>query len=326
MLPQVSGNFSLDFELQTVTGDAGARRYFRLLDRKKLPTDSTKAPALLAMESPVDESFPAFIRINKLLKAHGLRAPKIFQQDPSNGFMLLEDFGDKLLKDEIDSTNGSTVFKKDIAPLLHGMAQCDTSGLGSYDGKMFDDESQLFEDWFCNRHLQQPMDDAEQQSWKALKTLLIDNALQSPRTFVHRDFHCSNVMRCQDGKIGIIDFQDAVLGPASYDLISWIWDRYISWPRQDIEAWMLLAQKSLAPNIPQKDWIKHCDWMGLQRNLKIVGIFCRLNYRDNKPHYLEMLAQFCQYIIDVLALYPELDAVNDPAKNRIASFLATTNP
>ena len=147
-------------------------------------------------------------------------------------------------------------------------------------------------------------DEAEQ--WQQLTQTLIENALAQPQVFVHRDFHSCNLHQLPNGDIGVIDFQDAVCGPLTYDLASWLWDRYITWPRSQLESWMLQARQTLAPQVDEATWIRWCDLMGLQRNLKIVGIFARLHYRDNKSGYLEMTPRFAHYISAVLPLYPEL--------------------
>ncbi len=309
-----------------LAGDAGARRYFRLdLGSANSRCKGINDRTLMAMQSPVDASFRAFIDINQLLRRQGLRIPTIHAYDDSHGFMLLEDFGDQLLKSEIEFHNGSDIFSRDILPAIGLMAQGDARELQRYDEEKLDEELQLFEDWFCEKHLGQSMDPHEKEAWTALKRILITSAVEQPQAFVHRDFHCCNVMRCSDGQLGIIDFQDAVCGPISYDLASWVWDRYISWSRETVESWMLLAREELAPNIPEKDWIKICDWMGLQRNIKIVGIFCRLHYRDQKSSYLDLLPQFCGYVIDVMKLYPELERISSPVTQRIKRYLAQTS-
>ena len=323
LLNHAGDRFEAGFKLGVMSGDAGARRYFRVLP-VETPAHSRQEPTcdgLLVMQSPADQSFLSFLQINKLLHQQKLRAPRVFAQDATKGFMLLEDFGDSLLKNELDTDSGSTIFKNDILPILTSMTDCSTSALPNYNQDKLNQEMQLFEDWFCNKHISRPLDREEQQCWVDLKHQLSSSAMQQPRGFVHRDFHCCNVMRCKDSTIGIIDFQDAVAGPISYDLASWIWDRYISWPRTEIENWMLLARESLSPRTEPKDWIRSCDLMGLQRNLKIVGIFCRLHYRDGKSGYLDLLPRFCQYIIDVLDLYPELDALASPSRQRLTAFL-----
>jgi hypothetical protein len=136
---------------------------------------------------------------------------------------------------------------------------------------------------------------------------LIASATAQPQVFVHKDFHSCNLLRTPPGP-GLIDFQDALRGPLSYDLVSLLWDRYIAWPRERLEGWMEQARQRLGPGIEPAEWVRCCDWMGLQRNLKIVGIFARLHYRDGKRGYLEMVPRFFRYLLEVLPRYPEFRA------------------
>ena len=145
--------------------------------------------------------------------------------------------------------------------------------------------------------------------WKLFCNNIIDSALAQPQCFVHRDFHSCNLLKTDANGIGIIDFQDGVIGPVSYDFISLIWDRYLSWPRSDIENWMEEIRLNLELQITPDNWRRYCDLMGLQRNLKIVGIFARLYYRDGKSGYIEMIPRFYDYITSTLRLYPEFKEV-----------------
>ena len=153
------------------------------------------------------------------------------------------------------------------------------------------------------------MHPSDRDDWENLCRLLLESALRQKRTFVHRDFHSCNLLHTPSGP-GIIDFQDAVRGPVSYDFVSLVWDRYISWPRRRIESWMRELRPALAPSLSDSQWIRDCDWMGLQRNLKIVGIFARLSYRDGKKDYLELIPRFYGYLLDVAPRYPELEALS----------------
>ncbi len=167
-------------------------------------------------------------------------------------------------------------------------------------------EGALFTDWYLAQHCDLVLTCEEQIFWKQLSQLLTEVATAPPQCFVHRDFHSCNLHQLDDGEVGIIDFQDAVAGPASYDLASWLWDRYIEWPRSDIEKWVEQARPCLAPQMAPDQWLRNCDFVGLQRNLKVVGIFARLHYRDGKAGYLDMLPQFAGYILDVVPRYQEL--------------------
>ncbi|NNC55513.1 MAG: phosphotransferase, partial [Pseudomonadales bacterium] len=219
-----------------------------------------------------------------------------------NGFMLLEDFGDNMLRAELAPDRGQQLFDT-VLPALSQMVNCDTAGLPLFDAAAMQKELDLFVDWYLVKHCSIEPTGAQLENWQRLCEQLIDAALAQPQYFVHRDFHSCNLHRIDSGAPGIIDFQDAVLGPASYDLASWLWDRYISWPRESLEQWMEQARPLLAPLLEAAHWQKWCDWMGFQRNLKIIGIFARLHYRDGKSGYLELMPRFASYVCDVIQRY-----------------------
>ena len=147
------------------------------------------------------------------------------------------------------------------------------------------------------------------REWEALCTELQRSAASQPQVFVHRDFHSCNLLHADGAQPGIIDFQDAVRGPVTYDLVSLLWDRYISWPRARLEGWMESCRTTLAPETGSATWFRWCDLMGLQRNLKIIGIFSRLHYRDGKAGYLRMVPRFYRYVLDVLPSHPEFAGI-----------------
>ena len=293
----------------SVSGDASFRRYFRT---------HFKGCSYIVMDAPPQkESIEPFVDIAQRLLNAGLRAPVIVAQELEQGFLLLEDLGDVMLKSLLHEASGQPLFDA-VLPVLAIMASsCDASGLPGYSPAKLQEESALFPDWYLQRHLSVTMTNDEAKCWQQLTQLLVDNALAQPQVFVHRDFHSCNLHQLPNGDIGIIDFQDAVSGPLTYDLASWLWDRYMTWSRADLELWMLQAREKLAPHIDEQCWIRWCDLMGLQRNLKIVGIFARLHYRDNKDGYLEMIPRFSAYITAVLPHYPELA----PCRNMLEKWL-----
>jgi aminoglycoside/choline kinase family phosphotransferase len=283
-------------ELRPVSGDASFRRYFRI---------DTAGRSIIVMDAPPhkEDSAP-FVDIASRLRQAGLKAPEIVSFDLDLGFGLLEDFGDTLYRELINEQTVDSVFNELISVLAHLAHRVDPYGLPAYDENQLRDELDLFTDWYLGRHKQFQLEGDELDTWSGLCTRLLNSAASQPQVFVHRDFHSCNLLLTADGP-GIIDFQDGVRGPISYDLVSLLWDRYLSWPRDRMEGWMEQARRQLMPGCPASDWILYCDWMGLQRNLKIAGIFARLNYRDHKQGYLEMIPRFYQYLLDVLALYPE---------------------
>lgn len=284
---------------QPVSGDASFRRYFRT---------EFNGHACIVMDAPPEkEAVAPFIDIAGRLIAAGVHAPVILAQQLEDGFLLLEDLGDVMLKSMLQPANGQQLFDR-VLPVLARMASaCDTAHLPLYSQGKLEQELDLFSDWFLQRHLNITMNSSEREQWQALKTLLTDSALAQPQVFVHRDFHSCNLHALPDGGTGVIDFQDAVCGPLTYDLASWLWDRYITWPRAELLQWMEQARLQLAPQIDTLAWQQYCDFMGLQRNLKIIGIFARLHYRDGKAGYVDLLPRFSTYVTDVMARHAMLE-------------------
>jgi aminoglycoside/choline kinase family phosphotransferase len=297
-----------EVRLEPVSGDASFRRYFRLL-----------APAgpVILMDAPPDrEDSRPFVDVAARLRAAGLSAPRILAFDLDLGFGLLEDFGDVLYRDVLDRDSARRLMPG-LFDVLEALAmRVSSDGLPAYDEPVLQAELDLFPDWYLERHRRRPLAGAERGTWAGLCDALIGSAIGQPQVFVHKDFHSCNLLQTADGP-GLIDFQDALRGPVSYDLVSLLWDRYIAWPREKLEEWMLGMRERLAPGIEPAEWIRWCDWMSLQRNLKIVGIFARLRYRDSKEGYLEMIPRFYRYLLDVLPRYPEfrafLNLLEDPA-------------
>ncbi|HLF30005.1 MAG TPA: phosphotransferase [Xanthomonadales bacterium] len=283
--------------LNPVSGDASFRRYFRLL---------TQNGSLILMDAPPQqENMASFVDIDARLLQSGLRAPRILHCDLQQGFGLLEDFGDRLYR-EVLNTDTAGAFFPGLLELLARMASnTDCSGLPRYDDARLQAELDLFTEWYLARHRQKTLGVPEVACWQSLCHELKRSAAAQPQVFVHRDFHSCNLLYQEGQAAGIIDFQDAVQGPVSYDFVSLLWDRYISWPRSQLEQWMETFRLMLELEMEPAAWVRYCDLMGLQRNLKIVGIFSRLHCRDGKAGYLEMIPRFYRYLLDVLPRYPE---------------------
>lgn len=286
-------------EVRPLAGDASFRRYFRVADGPR---------TLILMDAPPDrEDSAPFLDIGQRLQRAGLRPPGVLHFDLERGFGLLEDFGDTLYRDVLDERS-IDVHMPDLLDLLEGLAcRVTPDGLPDYDERRLQDELDLFTDWYLARHRLHAMTDEARNAWQALCADLVASARAQPQVFVHRDFHSCNLMHTPGGP-GLIDFQDGVRGPLSYDLASLLWDRYIAWPRERLEDWMEQARGRIAPGIEPAEWVRQVDWMGLQRNLKIVGIFARLRYRDGKDGYVEMIPRFYGYLLDVLPRYPRFAA------------------
>lgn len=282
--------------LTPVSGDASFRRYFRFV---------AKGRSIILMDAPPEkENSAPFVDIASRLRSASLNAPTVLEFDLELGFGLLEDFGDTLYRELLNEQSVDELFPE-LFGLLGGMAcRVDSTGLPLYNQAALSTELDLFKSWYLEHHRQRPMSCSESLVWDKVCDRLIESAQEQPQVFVHRDFHSCNLLQTSDGP-GIIDFQDGVRGPVSYDFVSLVWDRYIAWPREALERWMKEVHAILPVQCSPADWVRYCDWMGLQRNLKIVGIFARLKHRDGKQGYVEMIPQFYRYLLDVLPRYPE---------------------
>ena len=282
-------------KINVLAADASFRRYFRI---------HNQANSWVLMDAPPEQEDSApFVAVSQRLHQAGVRAPEIYAQDLTQGYLLLEDFGDSLLR-ELLSTDSAEHWMPPLFDLLSELAlNVNAQGLPAWDRPRLQEELDLFTDWYLSRHLAHDWGPSGRAAWQALCEQLIERAEAQPQVFVHRDFHSCNLLLTGAQQLGVIDFQDAVRGPLSYDFASLLWDRYIHWPRHQIEAWSEQMRQRLAPDRTPQDWQCDVDWMGLQRNLKIIGIFTRLHYRDGKAGYLHMAPQFFAYLRDVLPRY-----------------------
>ena len=239
------------------------------------------------------------------------QAPHIFHWNRELGFMLLSDLGSEAYLDALADDRAEDLYTDAINALIK--MQTLKNGIADYDTALLHSEMSLFEDWYLNRHLNIQLTKKDKQSLQSVIHLLTDNALQQPQVFVHRDFHSRNLMVTEQANPGVIDFQDAVNGAITYDLVSLLKDCYIAWPRQRIIKWLnyFRINNSLTNHIDENTLIRWFDFMGMQRHLKILGIFCRLNYRDNKPNYLNDLPLTLAYVIDTCQRYSELKPLAD---------------
>ncbi|MCF6225485.1 MAG: phosphotransferase [Xanthomonadales bacterium] len=287
--------------ITNVADDASFRRYFRLQSQGK---------SWIVMDAPPDkENCTTFIEITQRLRDAGLHAPEILQADLNNGLLLLEDLGDTQFKPLINPETADDCFQPLFAVLGEFAKRVNTIDLPQYSSRLLQAELDLFPDWYLAQHKHQPFSLTEQLDWEQLCNTLIQSARAQQQVFVHRDFHSCNLLKTTNNNPGIIDYQDAVIGPLSYDLVSLLWDRYITWPRERITGWCEQFRQQLELDISAEEWQRQCDFMSLQRNLKIVGIFARLHYRDHKSGYLELIPRFIDYCLDILQRYPEFETV-----------------
>lgn len=285
-------------QAQAIPGDASARRYWRLAGRR------------LFMDAPAPEDILSFLRVQQRWQHAGLPVPKILAAQLQPGFVLLEDLGSKDLKTILDAGTDTEQWMQQaldliLAVQLAGRADASRPLLSCFSRQDLEEELALFHDWYLRRHLGVTLDGKEQRTLHKLFALLVDNALHQPQVWVHRDFHARNLMLQMDHRrLVMIDFQDAVTGPWTYDLASLLWDRYWDWGRVRRQGWILDFQRRLTGtckrDMPQEPFLRSVLWMALQRNFKILGIFCRLAYRDGKSGYLDLLPQFRKYVLDAL--------------------------
>ncbi len=290
-------------ELTAASSDASFRRYFRVIH---------SGGRHIVMDAPPEqENTEPFIRIAQLFGSAGLHVPHIFQHDSKLGFLLLEDLGSVNLLDSLNPGNAGRLYRQALSSLLKLQTgiDCAVCGLPAYDTALLSRELAIFTDWFLEKWLGVTLPISIRQP---LQQLLIDSALEQPQVCVHRDFHSRNLMVLDGDAPGVIDFQDAVIGPISYDVVSLLRDCYIRWPETRVEQWAYdYYQKLGQAGLVQVDFALFKRWfdlMGLQRHLKAVGIFARLHLRDGKSGYLADIPRTMAHITTVCELYPELEA------------------
>ncbi len=310
-----------DFDISPASSDASFRRYFRV---------SHAGETHIVMDAPpAQEDTASFVRVAGLLLAAGLSAPRILAKNAAQGFLLLSDLGDTPYLQVLTEASADRLYGDALSALLR-MQQLDTQRLADippYGHALLLQEMQLFRDWYLQRHRQLSLSPTQSRALAGVFERLAAAALDQPRVFVHRDYHSRNLMFMTSANPGIIDFQDAVRGPVTYDLVSLLRDCYIRWPRARVEAWALGYLRAArqagivgaADDAPDEEtWLRWFDWMGVQRHLKAAGIFARLDLRDGKPGYLDDIPRTLGYVREVAerhaALQPLLDFLPEEAR------------
>ncbi len=295
------------YDITPVSDDASFRRYFRV-------TPVGNGQRFIVMDAPPDkEDVTPFIDIAERLRGVGLNAPRVHARDEARGFLLLDDFADRQYLGELNDESVERLYGDALGALAVMQACVSSDGLPEYDATRLRAEMQLFPDWLLDRQLGLKLDDEDQKRLDAVFDLLVENALAQPRVFVHRDYHSRNLMRLEKANPGILDFQDAVNGPLTYDLVSLLRDCYVRWPRERVVDWAwgyfdLAVQSGILREENEQYFLRWFDLMGMQRQLKAAGIFARLNLRDGKPGYLGDIPRTLGYIVEVAPDYPELAA------------------
>ncbi len=293
------------FQIAPASSDASFRRYFRI---------EASGRTYVAMDAPPPhEDCRPFVRIARAFHAIGVNVPEVLHSDVDNGFLLLTDFGTALYLGRLNDDTADGLYGDAIDSLLVLQRGADPSALTlpPYDLALLWREMELFREWFMGRHLGIAVSDGLAKLLDDVFTGLAKEALAQPVTWVHRDYHSRNLMMTPRNNPGVLDFQDAVVGPVTYDLVSLLKDCYISWPRQRVEQWVGQFYESWRPGHPgvsREQFLRWFDLMGVQRHLKAIGIFARLNWRDGKPGYLADIPRTLSYVLDALpryGLFPE---------------------
>ncbi|WP_448094124.1 aminoglycoside phosphotransferase family protein [Pseudomonas lini] len=288
--------------LTAASSDASFRRYFRWEGAGR---------SFVVMDAPPpQENCKPFVDIAFLLAKSGINVPKIYAEDLERGFLLLNDLGNKTYLDVIDSENADDLFKDALQALLAFQQLPMVAPLPNYDVALLRRELELFPEWYVKRELGIEFDSAQQALWQQVSDLLIDSALAQPKVLVHRDYMPRNLMLSEPNP-GVLDFQDAVYGPVTYDVTCLFKDAFLSWPEERVRGWLDdYWQQAGALDIPVQpdfeDFLRASDLMGVQRHLKVIGIFARICHRDGKPRYLGDVPRFFAYIDAVIARRPEL--------------------
>ena len=289
--------------LTAASSDASFRRYFRW---------AAEGRSLIVMDAPPpQEDCRPFVQVAGLLDAAGVHVPRILAQDLERGFLLLSDLGTLTYLEVINAANADDYFQAAIDALLAFQGKQPTNGsLPLYDRALLARELSLFPEWYVGRELDTTFSASQCERWQAVCDRLIDSALAQPQVLVHRDFMPRNLMLSTPNP-GVLDFQDAVIGPVTYDITCLFKDAFLSWPEPLVQRWLLdYWEQARAAGIPVQpdfaDFQRASDLMGVQRHLKVMGIFARIWHRDGKPRYVADTPRFLAYIRTVVARRPEL--------------------
>jgi aminoglycoside/choline kinase family phosphotransferase len=299
------------------SADASFRRYFRV---------TRDADTYIVMDAPPErEDSGPFLKVERILASLDLNVPIVLARDLNRGFLLMTDLGSRQYLDELTSLNSAQRLYGDALTALHTMQMADarvSRDLPRYDRALLLREMQLMPEWFLGSHLKLALEAGERAMLDQLFETLIGAAASQPSVFVHRDYHSRNLLLTDENNPGILDFQDAVWGPITYDLASLLKDCYIAWPPAQVRSWVLeyrahLLEAGIGLPADPDEFVRWFDLIGLQRHIKVLGIFARLYYRDGKPQYLNDLPRVLKYSHDAAAAYPETAAFANFIASRV---------
>ena len=303
--------------LDRASVDAGFRSYWR--------ATSARGSHIVMDSPPGLEDVRPWLRMHDLLEPNGVRVPRVLERDVEQGFLLLEDLGGPTLARHIDATNADAWFDAAFAQLIRLQSIAVPEGMGSFGEALLQRDAGLFDEWFLQRHLGLQLDGSALEQLQGVHRQLMDNALQQPQVLTHRDFMPRNLMPI-DGGPAVLDFQDLVRGPIAYDPVSLFKDAFLSWPLEKVDAWLARYHaQALSAGLPVRPWpqfLRDADWMGIQRHLKILGLFVRLRDRDGKGHYFDDAPRFIAYLEEVLPRHPTLAPLQALLEQRIKPAMA----
>jgi aminoglycoside/choline kinase family phosphotransferase len=295
---------TLPESLRLASADASFRRYFRV--------DTADGASCIVMDAPpLQEDVRPFIHVAELFGKTGVTVPQVLAQDVERGFLLLTDLGSTTYLHQLNADNAHTLYMNEIDALVQLQSQSQPAVLPEYDRALLLRELMLFPEWYIGKHLGATLNETQQAQLDKVFDTLLANNLAQPQVYVHRDYHSRNLMVLPKGNPGILDFQDAVYGPITYDLVSLLRDAYIEWDEEMVLDWAIRywekAKRAGLPVNPDIDsFYRDFEFMGLQRHLKVLGIFTRLNYRDGKDAYLKDIPLVLEYALKTARRYKEL--------------------
>ncbi|MEO1938517.1 MAG: phosphotransferase [Sulfurimonas sp.] len=286
-----------DYEISIASADASFRKYYRLTQGNK---------SLLVMDASLEkESLTPFLDVTKRLAHAAVNVPKIYEKNLEKGYLVIEDFGNTHLLSQLTQANFKELYKKAIDEIVK-MQKADAKGLPLYDKSFLHFEMDLMREWYLEKKLGISLTQTEAETLEETLDVISETVLTQPQNiFVHRDYHSRNIMVKEDGELGIIDYQDAMSGSLTYDLVSLLKDCYIAFEREDILELVLYFRDKIAPEVNNDEFIKWFDFMGMQRHIKVLGIFSRLHLRDGKDGYLKDIPLTLHYTLDAAQKYDE---------------------
>ena len=299
-----------EYDFSIASADASFRKYYRLSKDDK---------SFIVMDSSLElNSLAPFLDITERLLNAGVKAPHIYEKDESQGYLILEDFGNTPLLGVLNTSTFKTHYTDAMDEILK-MQKADTKELPLYDKAFLHFEMDLMKEWYLEKKLDLTLTSDEEKSIEKALNYISEVVLSQPQdVFVHRDFHSRNIMLTKNGSVGVIDYQDAMNGAITYDLVSLLKDCYIEFQREEIEELALKFRDKKCPEVSNETFIKWFDFMGLQRHIKVLGVFSRLDIRDGKDGYLKDIPLVLKYTIETASRYAETQELASLLRTKVS--------